>query len=179
MKAKFLALFFLLCATIPKEGLAQIDLKTLKASESDLNFSVQSNFLRGSGRLTKYSGSLRVNSHDFSQSVISFDFDPATCEFDSGAAFLQALVQQLPPQPINFKSTTMRATSSGGYRVNGKVTSRGKTKTVAFPITVKRSAKGDTIIEGEVDSSELDFNLPPALQDQALVGSLTYKLVFR
>lgn len=179
MRALISGLFILLCSTGASESAAQTHALVLRPSESVLNFSLYSGFIQGSGRFTKYSGSLHSSSQDFTQSVISFDMDPVVAEFEADAVLLQSVVQRLPSQPLHFKSSTLRATGPGKYRVSGTVTSRGKAKAVAFPITVKKSSKGDTIIEGNIESSELDLHFPPALQGQDMSGTLNYRLVFR
>ena len=169
----------LLSLTLVQHSAAQVRDQLLNPAESDLNFNLQSDFLQGSGRFTKYSGSIRPGINDFAQSVISFQIDPILAEFNSGAMFLQPLIQQMPSHPVFFKSSTLRAIGAGRYRVDGTVTSRGETHRVAFPITMLRSARGETVIKGEIASSELDLPLPAALQQQALSGTLIYKLVFR
>ena len=172
-------LILLLSLTLVRHSAAQVRDQLLKPAESDLNFNLQSDFLQSSGRFTKYSGSIRPGINDFTQSVISFQIDPILAEFNSGAMLMQALLQQMPSQPVHFKSNALHAIGAGRYRVDGTLTSRGKTHRVAFPITMLRSASGETVIKGEIASSELDLPLPAAFQQQALSGTLIYKLVFR
>ena len=57
-----------------------------------------------------------------------------------------------------FVSTTMKAGAGGTLNVTGKLTIKGKTVDVGFPLTIKKSGTG-TIFEGSLPIKRLTFNI--------------------
>jgi polyisoprenoid-binding protein YceI len=65
----------------------------------------------------------------------------------------------------NFKSTAIKATGAGKFDATGTLTVKGKAQTVTVPITVQKTADGDTF-DGALDISRKAFGLgDPAWED--------------
>ncbi len=58
----------------------------------------------------------------------------------------------------SFVSSAIRASAPGKLDVNGKLTIKGKTADVAFPVSVKKEG-GMTVLEGKLPIKRLAFNI--------------------
>ncbi len=58
----------------------------------------------------------------------------------------------------NFVSSAIRATGPGKLDVSGKLTIKGKTADVSFPVTVKKEGSA-TVLEGKLPIKRLAFNI--------------------
>lgn len=127
---------------------------------SEVSFKVRHILAKVSGRFTKFSGTIKVDSADITKSSVEVTIDAASVNTDVEArdnhlrtdAFFD--VAKFPT--ITFKSTSVKEVAKGKLEVTGDFTLRGVTKRITFPITNAGSQPGPkpgTVMAGFIDGA--------------------------
>lgn len=140
-------------------ALAQ-DVYKIDPVHSEVSFKVRHFLAKVSGRFTKFSGTIKVDSADVSKSSVEVSIDAASINTDVEArdkhlrsdAFFD--VAKYPT--ITFKSTSVKEVAKGKLEITGDFTMHGVTKTITFPITNAGSQPGPkpgTVMAGFIDGA--------------------------
>ena len=140
-------------------ALAQ-DVYKIDPVHSEVSFKVRHILAKVSGRFTKFSGEIKMDTKDISKSSVEVRIEAASVNTDVEArdnhlrtdAFFD--VAKFPT--ITFKSTSVKEVAKGRLEVTGDFTLRGVTKRITFPITNAGSqpgAKPGTVVAGFIDGT--------------------------
>ena len=151
------ALAVLALAALP--ALAQ-DTYRIDPVHSEVSFKVRHLLAKVSGRFTKFSGDIKIDTKDISKSSVVVSIDAASVNTDVEArdnhlrsdAFFD--VAKYPA--ITFKSTSVKEVAKGKLEVTGDFTLRGVTKRITFPITnagTQAGPKPATVVAGFIDGA--------------------------
>ena len=151
------ALAVLALAALP--ALAQ-DTYRIDPVHSEVSFKVRHLLAKVSGRFTKLSGDIKIDTKDISKSSVMVSIDAASVNTDVEArdnhlrsdAFFD--VAKYPA--ITFKSTSVKEVAKGKLEVTGDFTLRGVTKRITFPITnagTQAGPKPGTVVAGFIDGA--------------------------
>jgi len=151
------ALAVLALAALP--ALAQ-DTYRIDPVHSEVSFKVRHLLAKVSGRFTKFSGDIKIDTKDISKSSVVVSIDAASVNTDVEArdnhlrsdAFFD--VAKYPA--ITFKSTSVKEVAKGKLEVTGDFTLRGVTKRITFPITnagTQAGPKPGTVVAGFIDGA--------------------------
>ena len=151
------ALAVLALAALP--ALAQ-DTYRIDPVHSEVSFKVRHLLAKVSGRFTKFSGDIKIDTKDISKSSVMVSIDAASVNTDVEArdnhlrsdAFFD--VAKYPA--ITFKSTSVKEVAKGKLEVTGDFTLRGVTKRITFPITnagTQAGPKPGTVVAGFIDGA--------------------------
>ena len=156
MRHPFRALLAILAlAALP--ALAQ-DTYKIDPVHSEVSFKVRHLLAKVSGRFTKFSGTIKVDSADITKSSVEVSIDAASISTDNtmrdnhlrSDAFFD--VAKFPT--ITFKSTAVKEVSKGKLEITGDFTMHGVTKRISFPISnagTQPGMKPGTVVAGFVD----------------------------
>jgi polyisoprenoid-binding protein YceI len=151
------ALVLLALAALP--ALAQ-DTYKIDPVHSEVSFKIRHMLAKVSGRFTKFSGEIKVDTKDISKSSVAVSIDAASINTDNEMRdghlkkpdFFD--VEKYPV--ITFKSTSVKEVAKGKLEVTGDFTLRGVTKRITFPITnagTQPGMKPGTVVAGFVDGA--------------------------
>jgi len=151
------ALAVLALAALP--ALAQ-DTYKIDPVHSEVSFKVRHLLAKVSGRFTKFSGDIKIDTKNISKSSVEVSIDVASINTDVEArdnhlrsdAFFD--VAKYPT--ITFKSTSVKEVAKGKLEVTGDFTVHGVTKRITFPITnagTQAGPKPGTVVAGFIDGA--------------------------
>jgi len=151
------ALAVLALAALP--ALAQ-DTYKIDPVHSEVSFKVRHLLAKVSGRFTKFSGDIKIDTKNISKSSVEVSIDAASINTDVEArdnhlrsdAFFD--VAKYPT--ITFKSTSVKEVAKGKLEVTGDFTVHGVTKRITFPITnagTQAGPKPGTVVAGFIDGA--------------------------
>jgi polyisoprenoid-binding protein YceI len=127
---------------------------------SEVSFKVRHLLAKVSGRFTKFSGDIKIDTKNISKSSVEVSIDVASINTDVEArdnhlrsdAFFD--VAKYPT--ITFKSTSVREVAKGKLEITGDFTIHGVTKRITFPITnagTQAGPKPGTVVAGFIDGA--------------------------
>jgi polyisoprenoid-binding protein YceI len=127
---------------------------------SEVSFKVRHLLAKVSGRFTKFSGDIKIDTKNISKSSVEVSIDVASINTDVEArdnhlrsdAFFD--VAKYPT--ITFKSTSVKEVAKGKLEVTGDFTIHGVTKRITFPITnagTQAGPKPGTVVAGFIDGA--------------------------
>lgn len=164
--------------------LAAQDAYKVDPVHSEISFKIRHLLAKTSGRFTKFSGTVKVDTADISKSSVEVSIDAASINTDNEARdkHLKSAdffdVEKFPA--ITFKSTAVKEVAKGKLEVTGDFTLHGVTKRVTFPITNAGTQPGmqpGTVVAGFVDGAltinRNDFGIktyPGALGDDVAIS---------
>jgi polyisoprenoid-binding protein YceI len=151
------ALAVLALAALP--ALAQ-DTYKIDPVHSEVSFKVRHLLAKVSGRFTKFSGDIKIDTKNISKSSVEVSIDVASINTDVEArdnhlrsdAFFD--VAKYPT--ITFKSTSVKEVAKGKLEITGDFTVHGVTKRITFPITnagTQAGPKPGTVVAGFIDGA--------------------------
>ena len=132
------------------------------AAKSSLSAAFKQMGVPMEGKFRRFSAQIDFNAAKPETSKAAMDveipsFDLGDAEFNKeagGKAWFNAA--QFPK--ASFTSTAIKAAGAGKFDVSGKLTIKGKTADVAFPLTVKNEGAGQ-VFEGTLPIRRLAFNI--------------------
>jgi polyisoprenoid-binding protein YceI len=158
MRHPFRALFTVLAlAALP--ALAQ-DTYKIDPVHSEVSFKIRHLLAKVSGRFTKFSGEVKVDTKDITKSSVEVSIEAASINTDNEARdkHLKTAdffdVEKFPA--ITFKSTSVKEVAKGKLEVTGDFTLHGVTKRITFPITNAGTQPGmqpGTVVAGFIDGA--------------------------
>jgi polyisoprenoid-binding protein YceI len=127
---------------------------------SEVSFKVRHLLAKVSGRFTKFSGDIKIDTKNISKSSVEVSIDVASINTDVEArdnhlrsdAFFD--VAKYPT--ITFKSTSVKEVAKGKLEITGDFTIHGVTKRITFPITnagTQAGPKPGTVVAGFIDGA--------------------------
>jgi polyisoprenoid-binding protein YceI len=140
-------------------ALAQ-DVYKIDPVHSEASFKVRHALAKVSGRFSKFSGTIKVDTADVSKSSVEVTIETASITTDNEARDKHLKspdffdVEKFPT--ITFKSTSVKEVAKGKLEVTGAFTMHGVTKTITFPITnagTQPGMKPGTVLAGFVDGA--------------------------
>jgi len=164
--------------------LAAQDTYKIDPVHSEISFKIRHLLAKTSGRFTKFSGTIKVDTADISKSSVEVSIDAASINTDNekrdehlkSADFFD--VAKFPT--LTFKSTSVKEVAKGKLEVTGDFTLHGVTKRVTFPITNAGTQPGmqpGSVVAGFVDGAltinRNDFGIktyPGALGDDVAIS---------
>ncbi len=157
MRPMFRALVPALLLALP---LAAQDTYKIDPVHSEISFKIRHLLAKTSGRFTKFSGTIKVDSADITKSSVEVSIEAASVNTDNeardkhlrGADFFE--VEKFPT--INFKSTAVKEVAKGKLEVTGDFTLHGVTKKITFPITAAGTQPGmrpGSVVAGFIDGA--------------------------
>jgi polyisoprenoid-binding protein YceI len=174
-----LALFAL--AALP--ALAQ-DTYKIDPVHSEVSFKIRHLLAKTSGRFTKFTGTIKMDTADISKSSVEVSIEAASINTDNEARDKHLKtpeffgVEQFPT--ITFKSTSVKEVAKGKLEVTGDFTLHGVTKRITFPITNAGSMAGmqpGSVVGGFTDGAltinRNDYGIktyPGALGDEVAIS---------
>lgn len=140
--------------------LAAQDTYKIDPVHSEISFKIRHLLAKTSGRFTKFSGTIKVDTADLSKSSVEVSIDAASINTDNekrdehlkSADFFD--VAKYPT--LTFKSTSVKEVAKGKLEVTGDFTLHGVTKRVTFPITNAGTQPGmqpGSVVAGFVDGA--------------------------
>jgi len=155
----FRALGLILGLTLSAVGFAQ-DVYTIDSVHSQVGFRIRHLVAKTSGRFTKFSGAIKVDSKDVTKSSVEVVIDATSINTDNeardkhlrGADFFD--VEKFPT--VTFKSTAVKEVEKGKLLVTGDLTMHGVTKSISIPITnagTRSGMKPGTVVAGFIDGT--------------------------
>ncbi|WLT32022.1 YceI family protein [Geothrix sp. PMB-07] len=165
-------------------ALAAEDTYKIDPVHSEISFKIRHLLAKTSGRFTKFSGTVKVDTADISKSSVEVTIEAASINTDNegrdkhlkGADFFD--VEKFPN--ITFKSTSVKEVAKGKLEVTGSFTLHGVTKTITFPITNAGTQPGMQpgvtvagFIDGAVTINRNDYGIktyPGALGDDVAIA---------
>jgi polyisoprenoid-binding protein YceI len=151
------ALALLALAALP--ALAQ-DTYKIDPVHSEVSFKVRHALAKVSGRFSKFSGTIKVDTADISKSSVEVSIEAASITTDNEARdkHLKSAdffdVEKYPT--LTFKSTGVKEVSKGKLEITGDFTMHGVTKRITFPITnagTQPGMKPGTVMAGFIDGA--------------------------
>jgi len=165
-------------------AMAAEDTYKIDPVHSEISFKIRHLLAKTSGRFTKFSGSVKVDTADISKSSVEVVIEAASINTDNegrdkhlrAADFFD--VEKFPT--ITFKSTSVKEVAKGKLEVTGQFTLHGVTKTITFPITNAGTQPGMQpgvtvagFIDGVVTINRNDYGIktyPGALGDDVVIA---------
>jgi polyisoprenoid-binding protein YceI len=149
----------LLCLALSSLAWAALKVDTAKSSVSAVSKQMG---VPVEGKFKKFNAQIDFNAAKPETSKASVDIDVAS--FDLGSAEFNSEVMkkdwfnaaQYPK--ATFVSTGIKPAAGGKYDVAGKLTIKGKTADVAFPLTMKKEGAAQ-VFEGALPIKRLAFNI--------------------
>jgi len=127
---------------------------------SEVSFKIRHLLAKTSGRFTKFSGSIKVDSADISKSSVEVSIEAASINTDNEGRDKHLKtpdffdVEKFPT--ITFKSTSVKEVAKGKLEITGDFTLRGVTKRITFPIInagTQPGMKPGTVVAGFIDGT--------------------------
>ncbi|MBK8792639.1 MAG: YceI family protein [Holophaga sp.] len=155
----FHALGLVLGLTLSAVGFAQ-DVYTIDSVHSQVGFRIRHIVAKTSGRFTKFTGAIKVDSKDVTKSSVEVVIDATSINTDNeardkhlrGADFFD--VEKFPT--VTFKSTAVKEAEKGKLLVTGDLTMHGVTKSITIPITnagTRPGMKPGSVVAGFIDGA--------------------------
>jgi polyisoprenoid-binding protein YceI len=151
---------------------------------SEVSFKIRHLLAKVSGRFTKFSGDIKIDTKDINKSSVEVSIEVASINTDNESRdkhlktpdFFDA--EKFPA--ITFKSTSVKEVAKGKLEVTGDFTLHGVTKRITFPITnagTQPGMKPGTVVAGFIDGAltinRNDFGIktfPGALGDDVVIS---------
>jgi len=136
------------------------DVYTIDAVHSQVGFRIRHLVAKTSGRFTKFTGAVTVDTKEMSKSSVAVTIDAASINTDNEARdkHLRSSdffdVEKFPT--ITFKSTEVKEVEKGRLQVTGLLTMHGVSKSITFPITnagTRPGMKPGTVVAGFIDGA--------------------------
>lgn len=127
---------------------------------SEVSFKIRHLLAKTSGRFTKFSGTIKVDTADISKSSVDVTIEVASINTDNAdrEKHLKSPdffdVEKYPT--ITFKSTSVKEVVKGKLEVTGDFTLHGVTRRITFPITNAGTQPGmqpGTVVAGFIDGA--------------------------
>lgn len=146
------------------------DVYTIDAVHSQVGFKIRHLVAKSSGRFTKFTGAIKVDSKDISKSSVEVIIDATSINTDNesrdkhlrSADFFD--VEKFPT--VTFRSTSVKEVEKGKLQITGDLTMHGVTKSITFPITnagtrpgMKPGSVAAGFIDGTVKLNRNDFGI--------------------
>ena len=151
---------------------------------SEVSFKIRHLLAKTSGRFTKFSGTIKVDTADISKSSVEVTIEVASINTDNAdrEKHLKSPdffdVEKYPA--ITFKSTSVKEVVKGKLEVTGDFTLHGVTRRITFPITNAGTQPGmqpGTVVAGFIDGAltinRNDYGIktfPGALGDEVAIS---------
>lgn len=151
---------------------------------SEVSFKIRHLLAKTSGRFTKFSGTIKVDTADISKSSVEVTIEVASINTDNAdrEKHLKSPdffdVEKYPT--ITFKSTSVKEVVKGKLEVTGDFTLHGVTRRITFPITNAGTQPGmqpGTVVAGFIDGAltinRNDYGIktfPGALGDEVAIS---------
>jgi polyisoprenoid-binding protein YceI len=151
---------------------------------SEVSFKIRHLLAKVSGRFTKFSGDIKIDTKDISKSSVEVSIEVASLNTDNESRDKHLKtpdffdVEKFPA--ITFKSTSVKEVAKGKLEVTGDFTLHGVTKRITFPITnagTQPGMKPGTVVAGFTDGAltinRNDFGIktfPGALGDDVAIS---------
>ncbi len=140
-------------------GFAQ-DVYAVDAVHSQVGFRIRHLVAKTSGRFTKFTGTIKVDTKDITKSSVDIVIDAASINTDSegrdkhlrGADFFD--IEKFPT--ITFKSSEVKESEKGKLQITGVLTMHGVSKSITFPITnagTRPGMKPGSVVAGFIDGA--------------------------
>jgi polyisoprenoid-binding protein YceI len=151
-----------LLATLVLAGLpmAAQDVYKIDPVHSEVSFKVRHLLAKVSGRFTKFSGEIKMDTKDISKSSVDVSIEVASINTDNGGRdkHLQSpdFFDAAKFPVITFKSTAVNEVAKGKLEITGDFTMRGVTKRITFPITnagTQAGMKPGSVVAGFIDGA--------------------------
>ena len=136
------------------------DTYTIDPVHSEASFKIRHLLSKVSGRFTRFTGTIKVDTADISKSTVEVSIEAASITTDNEARdkHLRSAdffdVAKFPV--ISFKSTAVKEVAKGKLEVTGDFTLHGVTKRISFPISnagTQPGMKPGTMVVGFVDGA--------------------------
>ncbi|MBI1754289.1 MAG: YceI family protein [Acidobacteria bacterium] len=165
-------------------ALAAEDTYKIDPVHSEISFKIRHLLAKTSGRFTKFSGTIKVDSADISKSSVEVSIEAASVNTDNEGRdkHLQSpdFFDTAKFPAITFKSTSVKEVAKGKLEVTGDFTLHGVTKKITFPITNAGTQPGlqpgvtvAGFIDGALTINRNDFGIktyPGALGDDVAIS---------
>lgn len=164
--------------------LAAQDTYKIDPVHSEISFKIRHLLAKTSGRFTKFSGTIKVDTADISKSSVEVSIDAASINTDNEKrdAHLKSAdffdVEKFPT--LTFKSSAVKEVAKGKLEVTGDFTLHGVTKRITFTITNAGTQAGMQpgsivagFIDGAVTINRNDYGIktyPGALGDEVAIS---------
>ncbi|MDE3033519.1 MAG: YceI family protein [Acidobacteriota bacterium] len=136
------------------------DVYRIDPVHSEMAFSIRHLLAKTSGRFTKFSGEIHLDTKDITKSTVEVTIDAASINTDStmrdndlrSPRFFD--VAKYPT--ITFKSTAVKEVAKGKLEITGTFTMHGVTKQITFPITDAGTGPGmrpGSVVAGFIDGA--------------------------
>lgn len=178
--------FRVLLASLALAALPALAQDTYKIDpvHSEVSFKIRHLLAKTSGRFTKFSGTIKVDTADISKSSVEVSIEVASINTDNAdrEKHLKSPdffdVEKYPT--ITFKSTSVKEVVKGKLEVTGDFTLHGVTKRITFPVTNAGTQPGmqpGTVVAGFIDGAltinRNDYGIkafPGALGDEVAIS---------
>ena len=146
-------------ALVALPALAQ-DTYKIDPVHSEVSFKIRHLLAKTSGRFTKFSGTVKVDTADISKSSVEVTIEAASINTDNADRDKHLKspdffdVEKYPT--ITFKSTSVKEVVKGKLEVTGDFTLHGVTRRITFPITNAGTQPGmqpGTVVAGFIDGA--------------------------
>jgi len=151
---------------------------------SEVSFKIRHLLAKTSGRFTKFSGTIKVDTADISKSSVDVIIEAASINTDNEARDKHLKTAEFFDvekfATITFKSTSVKEVVKGKLEVTGDFTLHGVTKRITFPITNAGTMSGmqpGSVVAGFTDGAVTinrnDFGIktyPGALGDEVAIS---------
>jgi polyisoprenoid-binding protein YceI len=151
---------------------------------SEVSFKIRHLLAKTSGRFTKFSGTIKVDTADISKSSVDVTIEAASINTDNEGRDKHLKTAEFFDvekfATITFKSTSVREVAKGKLEVTGDFTLHGVTKRITFPITNAGTMSGmqpGSVVAGFTDGAVTinrnDFGIktyPGALGDEVAIS---------
>lgn len=165
-------------------ALAAEDTYKIDPVHSEISFKIRHLLAKTSGRFTKFSGTIKVDTADISKSSVEVSIEAASVNTDNEGRdkHLQSpdFFDTAKFPSITFKSTSVKEVAKGKLEVTGDFTLHGVTKKITFPITNAGTQPGMQpgvtvagFIDGALTINRNDYGIktyPGALGDDVAIS---------
>lgn len=136
------------------------DVYRIDPVHSGIAFTIRHLLAKTSGRFTKFSGEIHLDTKDITKSSVEVTIDAASINTDStmrDADLRSSNFFDVAKYPtITFKSTSVKEVAKGKLEITGTFTLHGVTKQITFPITDAGTGPGmrpGSVVAGFIDGA--------------------------
>ena len=161
---------------------AHAESQPLSSPQSVVRFAVDTALASMTGRFTRVSGKLVVDSAKISKLMLDVRLSEVRIDPTQGFEYLspESLFRSLPNPMVHFTSDSIASLGGAKYRADGTLTQGSKRWRVSLPFSARRVAGQGTHVSFRLTGrlAELDTPLPLSLNPQQDRGVIEGRLLF-